>query len=82
MWLLNLSPRFRFLHHGRARVKPGLRILQVQPTAKKAWSITVDTNSKHTSATVTVTRVDEETALPERYIAVLPKCTGHIPVGS
>ncbi|KAM7312583.1 hypothetical protein ISCGN_009488 [Ixodes scapularis] len=49
----------------RARVKPGLRILQVQPTAKKAWSITVDTNSKHTSATVTVTRVDEETALPE-----------------
>ncbi|CAN7984852.1 unnamed protein product [Ixodes hexagonus] len=49
----------------RARVKPGLRILQVQPTAKKAWSIAVDTNSKHTSATVTVTKVDEETALPE-----------------
>ncbi|XP_077511676.1 transmembrane protein 132C dtn isoform X2 [Amblyomma americanum] len=55
----------------RAKVKPGLRILQVQPTAKQSWSVAVDTNSKQTSATVTVTRLNEDTALPESGEEVL-----------
>lgn len=55
----------------RAKVKPGLRILQVQPTAKQSWNVAVDTNSKQTSATVTVTRLSEDTALPESGEEVL-----------
>ncbi|XP_077535622.1 transmembrane protein 132C dtn [Haemaphysalis longicornis] len=55
----------------RAKVKPGLRILQVQPTARHSWNVAVDTNSKHTSATVTVTRINEDTAPPESGEEVL-----------
>ncbi|KAH6931924.1 hypothetical protein HPB50_001662 [Hyalomma asiaticum] len=55
----------------RAKVKPGLKILQVQPTAKQSWNVAVDTNSKQTSATVTVTRLNEDTALPESGEEVL-----------
>ncbi|XP_050310274.1 transmembrane protein 132E [Anthonomus grandis grandis] len=40
----------------RARVKNGIRILDVTPSVSNMWNITVDINNRHTSATITLIR--------------------------
>lgn len=48
-------------------MKSGIRLLEATPSGATAWNITVDINTRHTGATVTLVRKEppgEEDATP------------------